>query len=86
MSDCLLQELSKTLAGQSGSLQAVKCDVTKETDIESLFSHIRADPALGKVHVIVNSAGIGHEAPLLSGQTQQWRSMLDVRRHYLHVM
>ena len=66
------------LKGQRGSLTPLRCNVTKEEDIKAMFQQIRTSDTLGCVHVIVNCAGLAHEAPLLSGETSQWRSMLDV--------
>ena len=74
----LFQVLAKELKGQRGSLTAMQCDVTSEKDIKAMFQRIRTDDTLGCVHVIVNSAGLAHEAPLLSGETSQWRNMLEV--------
>ena len=33
----------------------------------------------GGVDVCINNAGLGHDAPLLSGATEHWRNMLEVR-------
>ena len=32
----------------------------------------------GRLDVCVNNAGLAHQAPILSGETWQWRNMLDV--------
>ena len=55
---------------------AVKCDVTKEEDILEAFEIAKAQ--FGGVDVCVNSAGLAHAAPLLSGATSEWRNMLEV--------
>ena len=55
---------------------AVKCDVTKEEDILAVFEVAKAQ--LGGVDVCVNSAGLAHNAPLLSGATSEWRNMFEV--------
>ena len=34
----------------------------------------------GGVDVCVNNAGLAHEAPLLSGSTDDWRDMIEVRQ------
>ena len=40
----------------------------------------------GGVDVCLNNAGLSHKAPLLSGDTEKWRDMLDVRAHlYLFI-
>lgn len=33
----------------------------------------------GGVDVCVNNAGLAHDAPLFSGETESWREMLEVR-------
>ena len=59
-----------------GKVVAVKCDVTKEEDVMAVFEVAKAQ--FGGVDVCVNSAGVFHEAPLLSGATCKWRNMLEV--------
>jgi len=54
----------------------MKCDVRKEDDILSMISAIKSQ--LGGADICVNNAGLGNDAPLLSGNTEQWREMLDV--------
>ena len=74
----MFQMLAQELKGQRGSLTPMRCDVTREEDVKAMFQRIRTSDTLGCVHVIVNSAGLAHEAPLLTGETSQWRGMLDV--------
>ena len=64
------------LKGQKGSLTPIRCDVSKEEEILSMFERIKQE--LGGVDVCINNAGLGYDAPLLSGSTQDWRHMLDV--------
>jgi len=67
------------LAGRdygAGSISAVACDLRDEKAIASLFSTIREQA--GGVDVLVNNAGLGHAAPLISGDTAAWREMLEV--------
>ena len=71
------QELSETLKGQKGRLLAMRCDVTKEDEILSVFERIKKD--VGGVDVCINNAGIASDAPLLSGRTEDWRQMFEVR-------
>ncbi|CAL1260852.1 unnamed protein product [Larinioides sclopetarius] len=60
----------------SGELMAVRCDVTEESDILSTFDEIRR--TFGRLDICINNAGIGHDAPLLSGKTADFKNMLDV--------
>ncbi|XP_069125712.1 dehydrogenase/reductase SDR family member 11-like [Argopecten irradians] len=71
-----IQALADELKNEKGSLTAIKCDLTKEEDILDMFAKVKAE--FGGVDVCVNNAGLAHNAPILSGETQQWREMLDV--------
>ena len=37
-----------------------------------------AKAQFGGIDVCVNNAGLAHDAPLLSGSTDDWRNMLEV--------
>ncbi|GBN31637.1 Dehydrogenase/reductase SDR family member 11 [Araneus ventricosus] len=60
----------------SGELMAVRCDLRKESDILSTFDEIRR--TFGRLDICINNAGLGHDAPLLSGKTSDFKDMLDV--------
>ncbi|MBE7379858.1 MAG: SDR family NAD(P)-dependent oxidoreductase [Leptolyngbya sp. SIO1E4] len=51
-------------------------DLRQESDILTLFETIRQ--TWGGVDALINNAGLGYKAPLMSGQTEAWREMLDV--------
>ncbi len=55
---------------------AIPCDLRDEASIDSMFDAIRA--RWGGVTVLVNNAGLGHDAPLRTGTTELWREMLEV--------
>ena len=55
---------------------AVKCDVAKEEEIKAVYEVMKTK--FGGVDVCINNAGVGHNAPLLSGATSDWRNMLEV--------
>ena len=57
-------------------LLAVACDLRDEAAIERMFAALRA--RFGGVDVLINNAGIGRAAPLLSGATEHWREMLEL--------
>ncbi|MEZ4444825.1 MAG: SDR family NAD(P)-dependent oxidoreductase [Polyangiaceae bacterium] len=50
-------------------------DLRDEAQILGLFSKTKAH--WGGVDVLVNNAGLGHDAPLSSGATEAWREMLE---------
>ncbi|XP_022085819.1 dehydrogenase/reductase SDR family member 11-like [Acanthaster planci] len=66
----------------TGSLHAIKCDLTQEDDILAVFAQIKEK--FGGVDVCVNNAGMNYSGSLaspegvLSGVTAKWRDMLDV--------
>lgn len=75
---CVFQKLAAECqsAGYSGTLIPYKCDLSNEEEILSMFSAIKT---LHKgVDVCINSAGLAHNEPLLSGRTEGWRNMIDV--------
>jgi len=55
----------------------MKCDVRKEEDILSMMSAIKSQ--FGGADICVNNAGLSHDSSLLSGTTEQWKEMLEVR-------
>jgi len=68
-----------TLAAEvegSGRILPIACDVRDESAIAAMFQRVRSE--LGPTWVVVNNAGLGHKAPLLSGDTALWREMLEV--------
>ena len=69
-----LEELVGTLP--DAETLAVSCDVRREDQIAAMFERIRAK--WGGVDVLVNNAGLGHRAPLVSGSAEHWREMLEV--------
>lgn len=54
----------------------LEVDLRDEGAITAMFGEIRK--SWGGVDVLVNNAGLGHHAPLMSGSTDDWREMLDV--------
>ena len=72
---CFEQKLSLELKGP-GSFHPIQCDVSKEDQIVNMFRRIKEEH--GRLDVCVNNAGLAHDAPILSGSYEQWRSMLDV--------
>lgn len=50
--------------------------MSNEEEIKSVFS--AAKTQFGGIDVCINNAGISHLAPLLTGETNHWRQMLEV--------
>jgi len=55
---------------------ALQVDLREEEQILRMFDQIRS--RWGGVDVLVNNAGFGHDAPLISGSTEHWRDMFEV--------
>jgi len=66
------QELSKSLQSATGKLYAVKCDVTKDSDIEKAFKWIKDN--LEGVDILVNNAAVLKPIPLIG----KWQRQLSV--------
>ncbi|KAG8236611.1 hypothetical protein J437_LFUL017052 [Ladona fulva] len=57
-----VEELANKLSGEKGKVYAVKADVSNEEEVKSAFKWVRE--TLGKLHVLVNNAGITRNVPL----------------------
>ncbi len=71
-----LEALAVEARAEGGELLPFTADLREEREIIGLFEAIRT--TWGGVDVLVNNAGLGHAAPLLSGRTEAWREMLEV--------
>ncbi|CAG2168672.1 unnamed protein product [Oppiella nova] len=73
-----LNELEAELSAKKlkGSFKGIKCDLRRESDIKSMFEEIKS--TFGRIDICINNAGLAKDAPLISGDTEFWREMLDV--------
>ncbi len=67
-------DTSEELKAESGEAVAVATDITNASERELLVK--RACEAFGRIDVLVNNAGISHQAPLLTSRPEDWRSVL----------
>jgi NADP-dependent 3-hydroxy acid dehydrogenase YdfG len=72
-----LDALVADIAAQSPGAEVLTavCDVRDETQIDATLKEVRARH--GGIDVLVNNAGLGRKAPLMSGATADWREMLE---------
>ena len=70
-----IERLRTLVAGHDNAL-AIEADLRRTGDIDAMFTQIRSK--WGGVDVLVNNAGLGHNAPLMSGEVEEWREMLEV--------
>ncbi len=71
-----LATLEKEIRGAGGEVLAIPTDARDEGQLLAMFRGVRE--RWGGVDVLVNNAGLGRRAPLMSGQTELWREMIDV--------
>jgi len=70
------QVLSKSLQSATGKLYAVKCDISKDSDIETTFKWIKDN--LGGVDILVNNAAAGFFISLIGKWPRQLAVVLMV--------
>jgi 3-oxoacyl-[acyl-carrier protein] reductase len=72
-----LKQCEAELAGEfDGSVTALPCDVTDETQVRALFD--TAVRTHGRLDIVVNNAGLGGTAALVDMTDEQWSRVLDV--------
>ncbi len=71
-----LATLKDELAATGTEVLTHATDLRQESEILALFQAIRQ--TWGGVDVLVNNAGLGRKASLMSGDTEAWREVLDV--------
>jgi 17beta-estradiol 17-dehydrogenase / 3beta-hydroxysteroid 3-dehydrogenase len=71
-----LTQLADSLTTEKGSFITKVCDLRDTASILTLFQQVREE--YGGIDVLINNAGLGHKAPLVSGGTELWREILEV--------
>ncbi|MBX3184991.1 MAG: SDR family NAD(P)-dependent oxidoreductase [Polyangiaceae bacterium] len=70
------ERLTELAARLGAGATAAPVDLRDAEAVARLFERIRADH--GGVDVLVNSAGLGRETPLIGGSAAAWREMLEL--------
>uniref|UniRef100_A0A1B6J719 Dehydrogenase n=1 Tax=Homalodisca liturata TaxID=320908 RepID=A0A1B6J719_9HEMI len=71
-----LLDMKNKLQGKSGTLHAIKTDITKEEDLKKAFKWIKEN--LGGVDVMVNNAGVLITSHATDGNIEEWRKMFEL--------
>jgi len=71
-----LDHLMRELESSGTDVLSHTIDLRDTEGIPELFE--RARERFGGIDVLINNAGLGKQAPLLSGETEAWREMLEV--------
>jgi 17beta-estradiol 17-dehydrogenase / 3beta-hydroxysteroid 3-dehydrogenase len=79
-----LVEMKHEIESHGGHAFPLAVDLRDESQILFAFEAVRRE--LGGVDILVNSAGLGRDAPLVNGSTEHFREMLDVNVLALAVM
>jgi NAD(P)-dependent dehydrogenase (short-subunit alcohol dehydrogenase family) len=58
------QELATSLKSSPGKLHALKCDITKENEVQAAFKWIKTN--LGGADILINNAGAAYSSKLIS--------------------
>ena len=68
--------------GILGELMTIQCDVAKEQDVIAMFSQI--SNKYGGVEICINNAGLSKNCPILSGDSDDWQTIMDVCKCTIH--
>ncbi len=74
--EALTQETVAAIEGEGGSATALRADVSSPDDIQAMLEAVAK--VSGKLHVLVNNAGITQRADFRHLDDAQWREILDV--------
>src|SRR5260221_8084900 len=71
-----LQELAQRLAGKwSAETLIVPGDVSKPEDVQKLVNQTMQ--RWGKLDIVIANAGFGYRSPIVDGDVERWKNLLD---------
>jgi NADP-dependent 3-hydroxy acid dehydrogenase YdfG len=71
-----LEALVAQIQSNGGEAYAYPVDLRDTSALEETLNKIHSE--VGPTRALINNAGLGHSAPLTSGDTEHWREMLEV--------
>lgn len=77
--EALAQTAVDEIAGEKGAATAVRADVTSNDDIAGMLRAV--EDAFGKLHVLVNNAGITQRSDFRHQSDAEWQEILDINLH-----
>jgi len=69
-------DVVRRIGDAGGKAIAIKADVSKEKDVETMFA--RCVEAFGRLDILVANAGLQRDAAFADMTIEQWRTVLDV--------
>jgi NADP-dependent 3-hydroxy acid dehydrogenase YdfG len=67
---------AEVIRGAGGEAAIHTLDVTDDEGLVEVISSVARDA--GRLDVMVNNAGVGHNGPILTGEVGRWREMFEV--------
>ncbi|MCR4378135.1 MAG: SDR family oxidoreductase [Rhodospirillales bacterium] len=74
--DAAAHEVVDEIKAKGGHAIAIKADVSKEDEVQAMFSQMIAD--FGTVDILVNNAGLQKDAPIDEMTLEQWNTVINV--------
>jgi NAD(P)-dependent dehydrogenase (short-subunit alcohol dehydrogenase family) len=71
-----IHETVKEIVQLGGKAMAVRCDVTREEEVNALIEQV--DKQFGRVDIMINNAGIGMPKSFLQLATKHWDLLMNV--------
>ena len=68
--------VAQAIVAAGGKAHVVKCDVSKEADVDAMFAETVA--TYGTVDILIANAGRQNDAPFETMTLEQWQSVIDV--------
>jgi len=71
----LLQSVASEIAAAGGEAEAFRADVTSEDEVRALEA--RLVERYGKIHILINNAGVNVRKPITDFTLEEWRRVMD---------